>query len=394
MRATKPTSDGRIQARPGDPDLVEAFLPTPVPENHASFLHFLPDGSLACTWFGGSAEGQPDVHIYFSILPISSDSWSEATRVSAGSSRSEQNPVLFSAPGGDLWLLYTAQEYNAQDTAVVMVQKSDDGGASWSHPEQLFEAVGLYIRQPMIVLTAREWVLPVFHCDPVPGREWHGHADTSAVYLTQDGGATWKESTVPDSRGLVHMCVLKASDDSLLAFFRSRWADAVYRSTSADDGQTWSGPVPLDVPNNNSSIQVTRTDVSGRVTLLMVLNPVSAPSGSSEGDDLAVESGKVKVVAPGARVPLDRHAVWGQPRLPLSLMSSIDDGRTWTTVLELENEHLLLSSGVDFGDLPKRGAEMSYPTVVIDEEGTAHIAYSYLRDAIKYVRIPMERWGA
>ena len=44
-------------------------------------------------------------------------------------------------------------------------------------------------------------------------------------------------------------------DGSLLALFRSRWADAMYRSVSYDDGESWAQPRPLDLPNNNSSIQ-------------------------------------------------------------------------------------------------------------------------------------------
>lgn len=34
----------------------EAFLPSPMIQNHASFLHLLDDGTLLCAWFGGTLE--------------------------------------------------------------------------------------------------------------------------------------------------------------------------------------------------------------------------------------------------------------------------------------------------------------------------------------------------
>ncbi len=52
------TSDGRS----------EAFLPSPMIQNHAAFLHRQADGSLICAWFGGSLEGKSDISIYASVL--------------------------------------------------------------------------------------------------------------------------------------------------------------------------------------------------------------------------------------------------------------------------------------------------------------------------------------
>ena len=51
------------------------------------------------------------------------------------------------------------------------------------------------------------------------------------------------------------MNIGRLSDGTLVALFRSRWADAIYRSMSTDDGQTWTAPQPTELPNNNSSIQ-------------------------------------------------------------------------------------------------------------------------------------------
>lgn len=48
------------------------------------------------------------------------------------SARSEQNPVLFATPAGQVWLLYTSQHGKDQDTAVVKRLVSRDGGGEWS----------------------------------------------------------------------------------------------------------------------------------------------------------------------------------------------------------------------------------------------------------------------
>jgi predicted neuraminidase len=60
-------------------------------------------------------------------------------------------------------------------------------------------------------------------------------------------------------------------------FHRSGWADAVYPSWSDDEGETWTAPVPTELPNNNSSIQATVL-ADGR--LAMVLDPTRAEAGT------------------------------------------------------------------------------------------------------------------
>ena len=74
----------------------------------------------------------------------------------------------------------------------------------------------------------------------------------------------------------------------------------VYRSDSADDGETWCSAYALSLPNNNSGLDLVRT--AGGV-LYLVCNPVAAN--------------------------------WGQ-RSPLSLFKSTDEGASWQKLLDLE----------------------------------------------------------
>ena len=110
------------------------------------------------------------------------------------------------------------------------------------------------------------------------GRKWVGDHDVSAVKISRDNGRSWRDVAVPESTGCVHMNIVVLQDGSLLALFRSRWADYIWQSRSVDGGESWSAPQPTELPNNNSSIQVT-TLANG--DLALVFNNMSA-EGASE----------------------------------------------------------------------------------------------------------------
>lgn len=240
-------------------DRTDTTLPAPTVQNHAANLTVLPGGDLGCVWFGGTQEGMADISVWFSRLAPGTTTWTDPVRLSDDPTRSEQNPVLFPTPSGALWLLHTAQRGGDQDTAEVRLRVSHDNGTTWEATRTLFPATpdvgGVFVRQPPVVLPTGRLLLPVFRCRTAPGEKWSGDLDTSAVMISEDEGSTWREQRVPDSTGLVHMNVHRLPDGSLLALYRSRRADAVHRSVSLDDGDTWSEPEPLGLPNNNSSIQ-------------------------------------------------------------------------------------------------------------------------------------------
>ncbi|WP_204272587.1 exo-alpha-sialidase, partial [Enterobacter hormaechei] len=80
-----------------------------------------------------------------------------------------------------------------------------------------------------------------------PGRKWVGDVDISEVKISSDGGASFVTHTVPGSTGCVHMNIVELDAGRLVAFFRSRFADHVYRSLSGDQGRTWSPPRPTSL---------------------------------------------------------------------------------------------------------------------------------------------------
>jgi predicted neuraminidase len=216
--------------------------------------------------------------------------------------------------------------------------------------------------------------------------------------VSDDGGATWREQLVPDSVGAVHMNVHPLADGTLLALYRSRWADWIYESRSADGGDTWSAPVPTELPNNNSSIQFTPL-ADGRLALIYNHSQADATTERRASlydeidDDGLAETQERFEAAPAAEAGASggddgrRKAFWGTPRAPLTLALSDDGGRSWGTRRNLE-----VGDGYCLSNNSRDGLnrEFSYPSILQTPDGALHVAYTYFRQAIKYVRTDPE----
>lgn len=366
--------DGRLHVSPSG--RVDAFLPSPMVQNHAANLHFLPDGRLACVWFGGTMEGMGDISIYMSTL--GSEGWSPARRLSDDSTRSEQNPVLFTAPDGAVWLFHTSQPGGRQDECEIMARISRDGGESFGTARRIGDFRGVFVRQPLRLGPAGEWLLPGFRCvTPAAGR-WTGDIDSAVMLISADQGQSWRAVEVPDSLGAVHMNPIAPLTMVMPAFYRDRYSAWVKRSLSTDGGLTWTAPQPTDLPNNNSSVQAVRLK-DGRVA--MVLNPTSAAQSDARRASLYDEiEGEADVQA----VTTGPKAIWGVPRAPMVLALSSDNGATFPQRIVLED-----GSGHALSNNSAAGVnrELSYPSILQDSAGRLHIAYTYHRRAIRYVRL-------
>ncbi|KAL4899909.1 hypothetical protein BDW74DRAFT_183230 [Aspergillus multicolor] len=372
--------DGQLRQTQRTYTYQEAYLRPATVQCHASNLLRLPNGDLLCAWFGGNMEGKPDISIYLARLRCGEITWSEAMKVTHDDTRSEQNPVLFKHPSGELWLLYTSQDGGNQDSAVVKRNISIDDGRTWSEPAILFNEPGTFIRQPVIVLDNGTFVIPTFKCRVEPGAKWIGNDDISAIRTSNDQGKTWSEIPIPESTGCVHMEIQRLKSGSYLALYRSRWADFIYISTSRD-GTSWNAPTPTSLLNPNAGICF---DVlpSGRV--VVVYNHSSRKNALGRREGLYDEITEGKDSRPNQKARNDgKEAFWGAPRAPLSVAWSDDEGRTW--------EHRTLEEGGGYcltnNSEQKRNRELSYPSMVVGEDGTIHIAFTFWRQTIKYVRI-------
>lgn len=357
-----------------------AILPAETIQNHAAFLTRLPDGALVCAWFGGTLEGKSDISVYASILDEGSTRWGPATRLTADPDRSEQNPVLFAAPDGGLWLFNTAQPAGNQDEARVFMRPvAREGGRLVSGERRdIGLPDGTFIRARPFVRDDGAWVLPLFCCNPREGIRWTGAFDTAAVAVSEDNGGTWAVTDVPESAGCVHMSPVALGESGMAAFYRRRQSDFVHRSESDDGGRSWSRPVPTDVPNNNSSIGVA---VLPDGVVAMVCNPISAAQSQSRRASLYDEL-EEQDDRPEAQEGC--QPIWGVERAPLALCLSADGGRTFPVryVVEDSEGTCLSNNSID-----GKNKELSYPVLLPRADGGLDIAYTLYRRAMRHVRL-------
>jgi predicted neuraminidase len=78
-------------------------------------------------------------------------------------------------------------------------------------------------------------------------------------------------------------------------------------------------------------------------------------------------------------------AVWGVPRAPLSLAISTNGGQSFDSHIDLDTGDGYCLSNNSKDSLNR---EFSYPSIAEGPDGALHIAYTYYRRAIKYVRLP------
>ncbi|KAH7139728.1 glycosyl hydrolase [Dactylonectria estremocensis] len=368
--------------------LSSAALPSTTIQCHASNLLQLPDKTLLCAWFGGSQEGLPDISIWLSRQAPGSKDWSAPRKISSDVNRSCQNPVLFRNPkSGLVWLFHTSQDAGNQDGAVIMARTSSDDGVTWSEPTYPLEGkTGMFVRQPLVVLPDDTWVLPVFYCRSEPGQRWIGNDDISAVFYSRDEGKTWAEKVVPDSVGCVHMQIVPPTKEAskYVAFFRSRWADSIYRSTSSD-GLNWEPPKATNLPNPNSGICAARLP-SGIIALVFNRSASSPDLARRQGlyDDITPEDD----TRPNQASVNGKAAIWGTPRKALTVGVSADEGVTWKERILEDGDGFCMTNN----SKEKTNRELSYPSILA-EGGTVHVAFTFHRQYIKYVRVEdVEQW--
>ena len=255
-------------------ELIMRCLPTAF--CHASTVLVLPDGSLLCCWFGGTHEGESEVGIYLSRRTEAG--WSEPKLLVNGAA-ANWNPVLFAGADGRLLLFYK-QGQQIADWQTWLLQSTDNG-----------EGRGPVRNKPLRLASGR-----ILAGASTEHGIWKAFAD-----ISDDDGASWYKSSAVQIDGLQYQAGEKTADSNIAvsqqSFYGrgviqpSLWQSAdgsvhmllrssegfVYRSDSADDGETWCSAYALILPNNNSGLDLVRT--AGGV-LYLVCNPV-LPTGVS-----------------------------------------------------------------------------------------------------------------
>jgi predicted neuraminidase len=219
----------------------------PTKSCHASTLAQTKDG-LAAAWFGGTAEGNKDVGIWLSLA--ADGKWSAPAEVATGVQPDGSrlpcwNPVLFQMPAGALRLFYKVGPNPRGWWGLVM--ESEDGGKSWSPPRRLPAGFLGPIKDKPVLLPSGTLLC----ASSTEDAGWRVH-----IERTSDGGNTWSKTEPlndPKTFGLIQPSILNHASAGIQVLCRSqqKW---IVESWSHDDGKTWGNFAATTLPNPNSGI--------------------------------------------------------------------------------------------------------------------------------------------
>jgi len=302
------------------------FEKAPFPSCHASTLLEPEPGKFLAAWFGGTAEKAKDVQIWLSRYDGAK--WSAPEVVGSEPGQPTWNPVLFKSSKGTLRLWYKAGPDPMNWTGYV--RTSPDAGKTWSKPEML--PAGFYgpVRAKPINLADGTILagtsLESFRC-------WTPYADRST-----DDGITWTRSTPFNEAGghnQIQPTLVAGKDGLVVALMRSKKPLKVCRAVSTDGGKTFGPAEPTELGNPSAGVDAVRTKAGD---IFLIYNPTAIG------------------------------------RTPLSLARSIDDGKTWKRVHDIETEP----------------GEYSYPALIETAEGKLAMVYTWRRTHIKFVVVDPE----
>lgn len=336
-------------------------LPETQRDNHASTLVELKHGDIMAAWFAGSKEGAPDVAIYGARLH--KGTWSAPVELARANKVACWNPVLFHTRDGRLWLYY---KYGTKPSTWMGARKwSDDEGRTWSAEEELPPGILGPIKDKPLVLANGV----IVSGSSVENGKW-----TAWIERSSDNGKTWSKFgpiTIPESAdmpdeaaqaaahavqtsadytngsvhtklyppakatvGIIQPTVVSLGRHHLRFYARSHTRSArIAVADSMDDGKTWTQARFIDLPNPNSGIDAVRLR-DGRIVLIF---------NNSYNK-----------------------------RTPLNLAVSGD------------GEHFRVFKTLEDGP-----GQFSYPAIVQASNGDLLMTYTWRRETIKFVRLPL-----
>ena len=305
-----------------------------LPMVHVASLAQMPDGIMAAVWYGGTAECQPDVKIYFSQQEPGAE-WSAPrvimTRESAARDlhrpvKALGNTLLLANTDGSLRLLFVTIAMGKWSGSQLNSCLSKDGGLTWTRAERLtlspFFNFSELVRNRAIAQQGGGWCVPIYQefLGKFPELLWLGERKGELIYRKTriaGGCSTFQPSLIPVSEEYAEV---------LLRDYTS--ARKIHFSSSYDGGIEWPFVSTTELPNPDAGISGLRL---------------------SDGELLVAFNDSAK------------------DRSNLTLAIASKDRKIWRRIVALENEP---------------GANFSYPFLMRSSDGMIRLAYTRRGKAI------------
>lgn len=325
-------------------------LPSEVvsPKGETSFVHgassvTMQDGGLLTFWYRAKYEGANNAELVSSRFD--GTGWS-ATNVVTNSAKvshdigitikSLANPVPFRRSENEIWLFFAASRLSGWATCEIGLVRSLDNGATWGPTERVYASPFLNISHltkstPFLFSDGRIG-LPVY-------QEMNKKFPVLLV-LNSEGRVIDKRRMGGGGKVGYQPMIVPTGPSTAIAFVRrlkSRKPRSILISRTADGGQTWTVPAPIDLPNPGGPISAVRYD---KTHILMAFN-----------DDPEIESN-------------------------ITLALADLDGKTF--------QHVGVVARMDSPDLKH---SVAYPFLVTSAPGQFDVVYSRPLKTINHVRI-------
>ncbi|WP_418992625.1 SUMF1/EgtB/PvdO family nonheme iron enzyme [Alistipes sp.] len=321
-----------------------ASVPPLYPHNHCPAVTWCANGDLLAVWFSTITEFGREMAIWHSRLRSGAAEWDEAALFCKVPDRNMTGSSLWTDPDtGRLLFLNGVEAAGWWRNLALMMQSSDDNGATWSRPRIAApdHAPGHQVIAGMI-RTREGWLLNA--CDAGPDNN-----EGSVVQISRDGGLSWtspcgerpaefRAGATGGTIAGIHACVVQLLDGSLLAFGRgndlpdSEGRRRMPRSISRDMGRTWSySASPFPPVSGGQRCTMIRLREGPILLVSFTHHPLRPPK-----EDERMRIGSQIVSGIFAAVSYDEGETWPVVKLLTDGEYRFMDGGAWTGFFETD----------------------------------------------------------